>query len=1349
MNAYDVLIDPTVVTDCVACNFVSSTVKHLVVAKATLLEVYEVLKIPAPKKSLNYKLKLVASFKLQGRVTDLRTIRTAEQPDLDYLLVSTKSAKVSCVRWDVYKHSIVTVSLHYYEHALQNLSYETILESRLVAVSGSSPMLCVRWNNLLVFLPFTRLGDDDDEDVDMEDMPENPKNGTSEPVALNLDNTDDALGALDLADTSLFGSSTIIDAAALDPTIGDIVDFQFLYNYREPTVAILSQHKETWAGLLPNCKDNVSFSVWSLDVANLSATTILKIDNLPYDISRIIPLPSPLNGSLLVGCNELIHVDSGGITRRMALNLYVQDITSLIKGYMDLLQRELKLEDCSVLPLPNDNKVLLVLKNGQMHILTFDVDGKTIKKMTLEEVDSQVQKELDIENPGPIVTLEDNLIFFAGKTCDSILAEILYVSEDTPDLQGEDLQAAPVEEDEDDLYDEEETVTKKINRSGKFQIKKHDNLINIGPLSSFALGKYSHEKYIANLTNPSFNDVSIFAAGGMGRASHLNIISPTVQPAIRSSLRFSQINRLWIIANQYLITSDDTNLKSEIFSINNSYARLPAKHFINDALTIAMHELEDGKFILQVTPKQIILFNNRFKKIMSLENELKEFGEAYIVNSVFNDDLLMTFFSTGEVVVYSINTYSKSFTKVELPKLLSDTIITTGYITNSRILNVILKDINVLVNRGQKRKRGEDREIHSQQSGHTESPKLKTFVLVTGDNRIVVFSRFHNEKCFQLNSIDKFTDYLLLGFFDINSNDPDPFIKQVILNDLGDDASKDEYLTILTIGGEIHSYKMFFDGENYSFLKQHDLAITGAPFNAYQHGTSIERRMIYFPNVSGQTCILVTGVIPYLIMRSAHSQVKIFKFSKMPIVSFVPYSDEKIKNGLIYLDTKKNARIVELPETFNYDSNWPIRRVHVGHTIKAVAFHEGSNTVILSTFDEVPYNCLDEAGDPIVGLKTDKPPATSFKGKISLISPLTWTPIDSIELEENEVALNAKSVALDVGSANKRFKNKKEFILIGTGKFRMEDLGANGSYKLLDIIDIVPEPGKPETNHKFKIFTQEDTKGAVTSACDVTGRFLVAQGQKIIVRDIKDNSAVPVAFMDLSVYVSEAKSFGNLVIFGDSLKSVTLAGFDAEPFRMIALSKDTNSFDISSADFVYRDEEAFIVAADFDQSLHVLQYNPEDPESSNGQKLLLRSSFKTNLSTTSMKCIPKNEQLNNLFDPSLMPFQTIASTSEGAIYTVFPVEEGTYRRMHILSQQLIDKEYHFCGLNPKVNRMVNTDKNSSDLSRRQVLDCEILRNFTKLNTDRQKTLALKISVRNVAVDIWKDFIEMENVTSNL
>lgn len=1360
MNAYREFIEPSRVSNCVGCNFISPTSKHLVVAKSTILQVFEVVK-PAPQlnnKNIKLddksKLKLVEQFKLHGLVTDLKPIRTIESPDLDYLIVSTKAAKFSIIKWDHFSNSISTVSLHYYEHAIQNLTFEKLASSDLLVEPNTFSCACLRFKNLLTFLPF-EVPDDENEEEDDDLNLSSKKSKTTEL---------EANGTVS-GDSDFFDSSFIIEATTLDPSIGTIIDMQFLHNYKEPTIAIISQKNHTWAGLLPKTKDDINFIVLSLDLNSRTSTTVLKLDNLPYDVDRLIPLPHPLNGSLLLGCNEIIHIDNGGITRRVAVNDFTPWITSSVKNYLDQSALELKLEHCSIIPLPNDNRVLMILENGQFYYINFEVDGKTIKKFSVESISNELYPDILLERPDQAAVLDDNLIVVSSNSCNTALIKVDYKSEtkNGTKLIKNNVSQGPLktnnendddDDDDDDLYGDEEVNEDHTFRRSEATFVLQDELVNNGPVSKFTYGHYSTQKYIANLINPNYKEISIISNGGENSSSHLNIMTPSVQPKIRTSLTFSQINRMWNINNKYLITSDDINNKSEIFQINKSFARLSSKNFINNELTIAMHELNNGKFILQITPKHVILFNNKFVQLVSLDSELEnDFKNDDIINSTFNDEFLMLFFASGEVMIYSINTYNESFNKISIPKILSDTIITSGYIANSHLLNVVLKDVSLLVNRGLKRKRNMSNPSVKAKSPLPDrkslGPKSKTFILVTGDNRIVAFSRFHNEKCFQLNEVDKFTDQLTLGFFEQKDTYPDPLIKQVLFNELGDLVSKDEYLTILTIGGEIIMYKLFFDGENYSFIKEKNLALTGAPHNAYPQGTSIERRLVYLPNFNGYTTILVSGVLPYIIMKTTSSIPRIYQFSKIPIVSFAAYSDNEISNGVIYLDTKKNARIVELPQGFIYDNNWPIRQIRFDETIKSVTYHETSNTYILSTFKEIDYDCIDEEGKPIVGTDFEKPKTKSLKGLLKLVSPLTWTVIDSIELADNEIGMNVESMILDVGTSSKRFKNKKEFIVLGTGKYRIEDLGANGSFKLYEIIDIIPEPGRPETNHKFKDFNQEDTRGAVTSICEISGRFLVAQGQKIIIRDIQDNGTIPVAFLDTSVYVSEAKSFGNLLLLGDSLKSVWLAGFDAEPFRMIMLGKDLQPLDVNCADFLTNDQEIHIVIADNNNSLHIVQYNPEDPGSSNGQRLLHKTAFNLNHSSTCMKTTPKHEEINPQTNGGQdVTFQTVGSTVDGSFYTVFPVNEATYRRMYILQQQLIDKEYHACGLNPRRNRFGGLSLSVNDTNAKPLLDYDVIKTFTSLNEDRKNNLALKVS-RNVLQDIWKDFIEFECVLKHL
>jgi cleavage and polyadenylation specificity factor subunit 1 len=48
-----------------------------------------------------------------------------------------------------------------------------------------------------------------------------------------------------------------------------------------------------------------------------------------------------------------------------------------------------------------------------------------------------------------------------------------------------------------------------------------------------------------------------------------------------------------------------------------------------------------------------------------------------------------------------------------------------------------------------------------------------------------------------------------------------------------------------------------------------------------------------------------------------------------------------------------------------------------------------------------------------------------------------------------------------------------------------------------DVIDVVPEPGRPQTNHKLKPFFTSDEKTPVTALTDCNGYLLAAVGTKV------------------------------------------------------------------------------------------------------------------------------------------------------------------------------------------------------------------------------------------------------------
>jgi cleavage and polyadenylation specificity factor subunit 1 len=125
---------------------------------------------------------------------------------------------------------------------------------------------------------------------------------------------------------------------------------------------------------------------------------------------------------------------------------------------------------------------------------------------------------------------------------------------------------------------------------------------------------------------------------------------------------------------------------------------------------------------------------------------------------------------------------------------------------------------------------------------------------------------------------------------------------------------------------------------------------------------------------------------------------------------------------------------------------------------------------------------------------------------------------------------------------------RKPLLCVGTAIIQGEDLPTKGNMYIFDVIDVVPEPDQPSTSIKLKLIAKEEVKGAVSavSAIGSEGFLLMAQGQKVMVRGLKeDGTLLPVAFMDVQTYVSVARSLSGtgMCLLGDAAKGVWFCGY--------------------------------------------------------------------------------------------------------------------------------------------------------------------------------------------------------------
>lgn len=608
MQCYTELTPPTAVTHSLTLPFLSADSNNLVVAKTSLLQIFSLKTISfevessaesgsqsskqndlsdsrvnddnglessflgvdsallRSERARKTKLVLVAEYTLSGTVTSLVRVKTASSKSGgEALLVGFRDAKLSLVEWDPERPGISTISIHYYEQdELQGSPWTPSLGDCInyLTVDPGSRCAALKFGTRnLAILPFKQ----GDEDVNMDDWDEEldgPRPG--EKAASKATNGDTST-------ETPYGSSFVLRLLSLDPTLIHPIHLAFLYEYREPTFGILSSASLPSASLLQERKDTLTYMVFTLDLQQKASTTILSVTGLPYDLFKIIPLPPPVGGALLVGGNEIIHIDQAGKANGIGVNMFAKQCTSF--SLVDLSHLQMRLEGCTIEQLSiEDGEMLIILHNGSLAILSFRMDGRSVSGLSIREVSIEAGGALLATGPSSVSSLGSNTMFLGSENADSVILGWNRRSGqqsrrksklDLPGLDEAFLDEDEEEDDEgdDDLYGDGPSVTQTItndenalnsasSKAGDYVFGIHDSLINIAPIIDMTLGKsdsYSSDEEKANFQGVT-SDLELVAATGRDKAGSLAVIHRNIQPKVIGRFEFPEARGIWTMS---------------------------------------------------------------------------------------------------------------------------------------------------------------------------------------------------------------------------------------------------------------------------------------------------------------------------------------------------------------------------------------------------------------------------------------------------------------------------------------------------------------------------------------------------------------------------------------------------------------------------------------------------------------------------------------------------------------------------------------------------------------------------------------------------------------------------------
>ncbi|KAF3001310.1 mRNA cleavage and polyadenylation factor subunit [Curvularia kusanoi] len=1336
MQCYTELAPPTAVSHAVTLPFVSARATNLVVAKNSLLQVFELRStvtevkpgedgaenaaanldteaadVQVQRTENTSKLVLLGEFPLAGTVISLARIKALNTKSrAEALLVAFRDAKLSLVEWDPESYNLHTISIHYYENpdlpGLAPWSAELKDTHNFLTADPSHRCAALKFGtHNLAILPFRQRDlAEDDYDSDDERKPKGAADGEPEHA-------------------TPYSSSFVLPLTNLDPTLTHPVHLAFLHEYREPTFGVIAASQQTAPSLLAYRKDILTYTVFTLDLEHKASTTLLSVTGLPYDVHRVVPLPSPIGGALLVGGNEIIHVDQAGKTNGVAVNEFAKACSSI--PLSDQSELGLRLEGCTVELLSQENgDILIVLNDGRLLILTFTLDGRTVSGMTVQPVDAEHGGYILKASASCTTNMGRGRIFVGSEDGESALLgwtsavhQLRRKQSDVGLDQDDDMSdlESTVDDLDDDLYNDTAPTVKKITSAaaepsvpGSYTFRIHDVLPSIAPINEVVL-------HPANDTD-SVNMGEIVASTGRGAAGAITALNRELHPVKLAQTELESAKGLWAVhakkavpqgvsaafgedteANmssdvdydQYLVVcraGEDGNEVTTVYEVNGNELTATDKGDFEreEGSTLSVGVLARGTKVVQVMRAEVRTYDSELNMDQILPMEDEESGdELRIINASFADPYLLILREDSSVKVF------KASGDGELEDVEASGLSSTKW---------------------------------SSASLFSSSSFTEVFAfLLTLEGGLHVFALSELEKpSHVVEGLSSLPPVLTVDYVP-RRGAPKATVTEILAADLGDATTKSPHLIIRTATDDLVIYKAFhlparsstgLWTENLRWVKvsQQHVPRFSEEADETSEEVKIGSTLLALDNISGYSTVFQRGTSPAFIFKESSSAPRVIGLSGKAVKGLTRFHTSSCQRGFAYLDTTDTLRISQLPTQTHFGHlGWATRQLPFGSEVQAFAYHpRGLYIVGTGHLEEFGLNHEDTYHEPLPKEDSTFKPRVE-RGVLKVIDEKTWTEIDSHVLDPQEVVLCVKTLNLEVSETTHQ---RKDLIAVGTSIVHGEDLATKGNIRIFEVINVVPDPERPETNKRLKLIIKDEVKGAVSAVSELgtQGFLIMAQGQKCMVRGLKeDGTLLPVAFMDMQCYVTGIKNLPKtgMLLMSDAFKGVWFTGYTEEPYKMMLFGRSKHQLESITSEFLPHDEQLHIIVADADMNLQVLQYDPENPKSAGGSRLLHKSTFHTGHFPTSLTLLKSSlsmpagttndDDLDMEDSSSSQPFhQVLHTTQSGTIALITPLSETSYRRLSILSNFLANALDASCGLNPKAFRISDVEEGGWD-----------------------------------------------------
>ncbi|GMT23540.1 hypothetical protein PFISCL1PPCAC_14837 [Pristionchus fissidentatus] len=456
-----------------------------------------------------------------------------------------------------------------------------------------------------------------------------------------------------------------------------------------------------------------------------------------------------------------------------------------------------------------------------------------------------------------------------------------------------------------------------------------------------------------------------------------------------------------------------------------------------------------------------------------------------------------------------------------------------------------------------------------------------------------------------------------------------------------------------------------------------------------------------------------------------------------PIRSFTPFNNENAPSGFLYVtESNEMMRVASLQPDFNYETSILLKKIPIEKTVHFVRFCMQRGVYVVVSSRPIRSNRICTLSNEEKQLET-LPRADSFvcpaidEYAVDLYSDEDWkaVPNTGITLEEMEVVTGCEEVLLRSESTMSGLQN---YVVIGTINNYGEEVLIRGRLILIELIEVVPEPGQPTSKHKMKVLYDKEQKGPLTSLCASDGFLITGMGQKIFIWQYKDNDLQGIAFIDLHYYIHSVTAIRSLTLACDVFASMSVVRFQ-EKFKALSVaSRDCrrNAPPPLTSSFIIDNDHLGFVLSDEEGNICIFNYLPR--EGFTADELSLRGSVNIGTAVNAMMRIKGHTSslpISPLIDKKEAENQhtTLWASLDGSMGYVRSLGEKQFRRLHCLQQSMATVVPQACGLNPRGARSIRPPRPSVvGESTRNVVDVDIVGQFMHLSVGDKQELARKL-----------------------